>query len=1188
MFVESAHGDTITGPSGWNAGPVVPTAANASVDTQLQVFYKVSTGGDPTTVSNSSGDHVIARIIGITKDTYNAEIFEITQTSTELTADTSGSIQGLTTNWDETLILMGAAVGGDPASDNITSFSGHTNLNLTTLTERVDNGRIDGSGGHLVVYTAIKTLAGATGNTAFTSVPSAYKAMVCFAIRNPSEPGAFPVVAPSAVAVATQISSVSSSWTVNLPGSVAANDLLLVFVRPGGPQTINTPGGWTDLVNNAIDDGTDDNTSVFWKLAAGGETTVAVSFSAAAKGVAFAYRITGVDVTEPVAGGLGFFAATPSNANAQHNDANAGVIRNHLWISAVFLDGTTQTFAAPAGMSGLVQGNSGAGGTVASNVRGATCWQQFQNYHSTIGTYTNNSGGSGHTTLVVGIIPALPPITPKSGTDSGSGSETASVAAAAITDTDTGTSRDSFAYVDDFNRTNEGPPATGWQNWKQSGMSIISNQLAPTADISDTLKTGSQPPDVEAWIEIPTLPGGADSYIQVFARLEPVAVDGYSVQHYIDYLGVAGNDYINIIRWDDWVATLIGGSYNVHLDPGDAIGIRCAGSTIQALVRRSGKVEIVGAVTDATYIGDPYRRVALLHVGGGTTVARLDNFGAGSIPPTIATQDSREDTGTGTENAVLAFATAVTDTGTGADDSVIDKHVIPVSGSDTGASTDISILAVAFSVSDAGFPPLENGAVVIAPIVVGDDVGAGSEVISQFARSLPDFGGDTEAFTIATYVSDNGSGTEGITDLSRPLQDSGTGTENYAISKFADDAGVGSDNRVDTAQITSGDSSTGYEIILPASARYTQSDTVAGVDTALPFVIYSGSDSGAGTDTATVKAVVSGSDTGGLFSEVGALVYRITTSETGTAVEAPTLVARLTATDTGTAVETPLFSFLFVDSAIGSDVTAFSRVLGDFGGITEFYAISVAAPGDNGTSAEIISGFTRAAADLVSSVEDASISVGNERIGSESGSFVETALLVFKTTVVDSGLGNEISGSNTPVMGNDSGTFVEIFAIRTTLSDVALGEDITRLSRVLFDTGIGADGQTITAGNTRQDSDSGQGIENYILNKGLPISDSGTGTENGSLVASHIRLDSGSVSENTVSGAAPIRIDDNGAGTDQGSLRQYISASDSGHFTDKGHAGLFVVTKFHTSKLVTANGQKSKLAAANHPYYVRV
>ena len=66
-----------------------------------------------------------------------------------------------------------------------------------------------------------------------------------------------------------------TSFTVQLPAGIIANDLLIGLLSGGNPRTINTPSGWTELFDTS---GTEAQLKVVYKVAAGSEgATVTVT-----------------------------------------------------------------------------------------------------------------------------------------------------------------------------------------------------------------------------------------------------------------------------------------------------------------------------------------------------------------------------------------------------------------------------------------------------------------------------------------------------------------------------------------------------------------------------------------------------------------------------------------------------------------------------------------------------------------------------------------------------------------------------------------------------------------------------------------------------------------------------------------------------------------------------------------------
>jgi hypothetical protein len=109
--------------------------------------------------------------------------WNVTAGGVEATSDTSASIPGATTTVDNTLVVV-AVSGSLPDATSTAVFSGWANANLTSLTERTDNGDKSNNGGALGVATGVKATAGAIGNTTVTHSAAAVKGMMSIAIKN--------------------------------------------------------------------------------------------------------------------------------------------------------------------------------------------------------------------------------------------------------------------------------------------------------------------------------------------------------------------------------------------------------------------------------------------------------------------------------------------------------------------------------------------------------------------------------------------------------------------------------------------------------------------------------------------------------------------------------------------------------------------------------------------------------------------------------------------------------------------------------------------------------------------------------------------------------------------------------------------------------------------------------------------
>lgn len=143
-------------------------------------------------------------------------------------------------------------------------------------------------------------------------------------------------------------SSPLTSTTVTLPSSVAAGELLVIIgVCSTGGVTPSTPAGWSALSFGTVSGS--GGAVIFYKQAAGGETSVAVSHSSA-RFAWTAYRISGWDTSKAPEVGT---AATGSGTTADPPSVTPswGATRKNLYLvaSAVNNGSSGSTSAYPSG-----------------------------------------------------------------------------------------------------------------------------------------------------------------------------------------------------------------------------------------------------------------------------------------------------------------------------------------------------------------------------------------------------------------------------------------------------------------------------------------------------------------------------------------------------------------------------------------------------------------------------------------------------------------------------------------------------------------------------------------------------------------------------------------------------------------------------------------------------------------------
>jgi hypothetical protein len=148
-----------------------------------------------------------------------------------------------------------------------------------------------------------------------------------------------PVVAP---VTETAFGTDTADHYVNMPSTVEAGDLLIVFFANDRNESVTTPGGWIELASDTS--GPHIRLSVYYKIAAGteGGTTVNFITSAAEEAAAQVYRITNWHGTTPPEIST---AATGSDAAPDPTPLNpAGWdVADTLWIAVAGQDRGDQT-----------------------------------------------------------------------------------------------------------------------------------------------------------------------------------------------------------------------------------------------------------------------------------------------------------------------------------------------------------------------------------------------------------------------------------------------------------------------------------------------------------------------------------------------------------------------------------------------------------------------------------------------------------------------------------------------------------------------------------------------------------------------------------------------------------------------------------------------------------------------------
>ncbi len=163
LFAETAD-QAITNPDSgvWTEAPSSP--ANRGGSTRCTVFYAWQTsGGISAPTVPDPGDHIVC-VIAAFRGVHTSSPFNASASGGSVSTSNLVSSPTVTTTVADCLI-----VGGDTTSRDQTSTTFHsttiTNANLANNTQRYQQGRADGNGGSLQIWTGEKASAGVVGAT---------------------------------------------------------------------------------------------------------------------------------------------------------------------------------------------------------------------------------------------------------------------------------------------------------------------------------------------------------------------------------------------------------------------------------------------------------------------------------------------------------------------------------------------------------------------------------------------------------------------------------------------------------------------------------------------------------------------------------------------------------------------------------------------------------------------------------------------------------------------------------------------------------------------------------------------------------------------------------------------------------------------------------------------------------------
>lgn len=187
-FIET-NSETITPPTNWAQVQTINVASGTV--TRLTAIWRRLTASEAAPAITTTANHKIGRMIVMSGVRTTGNPFEAAPASTELTADTSVSIPGMTTATANCLILYAFGTGQDITSS--VGATGWANAGLANVAERMDNWTALGTGGGFAMASGEKAVAGATGAmTATLSLTANFKTLMAISIVGAAAGAALP------------------------------------------------------------------------------------------------------------------------------------------------------------------------------------------------------------------------------------------------------------------------------------------------------------------------------------------------------------------------------------------------------------------------------------------------------------------------------------------------------------------------------------------------------------------------------------------------------------------------------------------------------------------------------------------------------------------------------------------------------------------------------------------------------------------------------------------------------------------------------------------------------------------------------------------------------------------------------------------------------------------------------------
>jgi hypothetical protein len=224
--------------------------ATATIASRLTVFERIfNSQADP--ITDDPGNHVIANIFTFRKSSGTWSTLDDVRSPTEgtgwkatiqSTETTSASMDGITTDTVDQLIVGITAAAKPDVAGGTTEMGTVTNTNLASITERHDDAAASGNGGWIGVWTGQEATSGqAIGASTYTKTAASFMEHLVIGIRDAAPAGAQGVTAGLVSQTAATFSPTITPGAVSVVVGLI-NSLAAVFSPTLAQVTNVTPG----------------------------------------------------------------------------------------------------------------------------------------------------------------------------------------------------------------------------------------------------------------------------------------------------------------------------------------------------------------------------------------------------------------------------------------------------------------------------------------------------------------------------------------------------------------------------------------------------------------------------------------------------------------------------------------------------------------------------------------------------------------------------------------------------------------------------------------------------------------------------------------------------------------------------------------------------------------------------------